>query len=156
LRQYFQVSLRYWWPFSIRGSGYKKARLEVFSDKLQRLYGLVKEERRSANEMMIHYQSTVPTKTDGARELEKLAEDFRRFKEGNPDIEVLINLYLRALRAPWNRKTWKDQFVDCWYNLYNHGIESNRAAKLVNAKIPVNIIIRTNCLRLTSGSRRQR
>jgi hypothetical protein len=50
------------------------------------------EERRIASEMMFHYRSNVPTKENG-QELKKPAEDFRKFKEGSAEVEVLVDLF---------------------------------------------------------------
>ena len=44
--------------------GYTKARLDPLTEKLEKLYRLVKEQRKEASEMMFHYVSNVPTKTD--------------------------------------------------------------------------------------------
>jgi hypothetical protein len=118
--------------------GYTKARLELLTEKLEKLYQLVKEERRTASEMMIRFRSNVPTKTDGARELEKPAEDFRKFKEGNSDVDVLIDLFFRGIRPAWREcRDERGQFVICWYNLYNHGIEPKRVQEIVTAQIQV-------------------
>lgn len=73
--------------------GYAKARLDLLTKKLEKLYQLVQEERRKASGMMFHYVSSVPTKSDGPRKPEKPAEDFREFKEGNADAEVLYDLF---------------------------------------------------------------
>jgi hypothetical protein len=64
------------WPSSIRGLANTKARLELRSEKLEKLYQLVKEETRKSLTLMIHYGSNV-AKND--QELEKAVEDFRDF-----------------------------------------------------------------------------
>jgi hypothetical protein len=118
--------------------GYTKARLELLTEKLEKLYQLVKEEGRTASEMMIRFRSNVPTKTDGARELEKPAEDFRKFKEGNSDVAVLIDLFFRGIRPAWREcRDERDRFVICWYNLYNLGIEPKRLQEIVRAEFQV-------------------
>jgi hypothetical protein len=117
--------------------GYTKARLEVLTEKLEKLYQLVKEERRIASEMMFHYRSNVPTKENG-QELKKPAEDFRKFKEGSAEVEVLVNLFFRGFRGSWRQcQEWRNQFVVCWYNVYNLGIESRRIGELASAQIQV-------------------
>lgn len=60
--------------------GYTKARLELLTEKLEKVYQLVKEERATRSDLMIRYHSTVP------------AEDFRTFQAGNAELEVLTNL----------------------------------------------------------------
>ena len=86
------------------------------TEKLEKLYQLVKKERRTASERMIRFRSNVPTKTDGARELEKPAEDFRKFKEGNSDVAVLIDLFFRGIRPAWGEcRDERDRFVIRWY-----------------------------------------
>lgn len=118
--------------------GYIKAKLELLTEKLEKLYQLVKEERATASEMMIRFRSNVPTKTDGARELEKPAEDFRKFKEGNSDVAILIDLFFREIRSAWREcRDERDQFVICWYNLYNHGIGGKRLQEIATAEIQV-------------------
>ena len=84
--------------------GSVKARLELLSEKLERLYGQLKEERRINYELMTHYLSFVPPKKDDTQDLKKPAEDFRRFQERNPDIEVLINLFFHGF--PPFRRIW--------------------------------------------------
>jgi hypothetical protein len=107
--------------------GYTKARLDLLTEKLEKLYQLVKEERREGSEMMFHYVSNIPAKTDGARELEKPAEDFRKFKESNADAEVLIDLFFPEFSNSSLRcQACQDQFVIRWYDMYNYGIESHR------------------------------
>jgi hypothetical protein len=119
--------------------GYTKARLELLTEKLEKVYQLVKEERRIASELMIQYHSTIPTRTDSAEELRRgPAEDFRRFQAGNVDLDVFVNLFFPELLGSMQRcGVSRDQFVIQWYNLYNFGIEPQRLRELMNAEAQV-------------------
>jgi hypothetical protein len=116
--------------------GYTKARLETLTDKLEKLYQLVKEENRIGSETTIHYRSNIPTKTDESREVQKPAEDFRKFTKGTVEIEVLAELFFPRLRlciAECQIK--RHQYVNCWYDLYNHGISDDRFKELLKAEL---------------------
>jgi hypothetical protein len=87
---------------------------------------------------MIRHHSAIPTRTDTAEELKGPAEDFRKFKAGNADLEVLINLFFLDFRVSARRcDESRKQFVVRWYDLYNRGIEASRLQELMKAEIQV-------------------
>jgi hypothetical protein len=118
--------------------GYTKARLETLTDKLEKLYQLVKEENRTGSETTIHYRGNIPTKTDESRELQKPSEEFRKFTDGTVEIEVIAELFFPRLRSCIAEcQARRHRFVYRWYELYNHGINEDRLKELVTAEMDV-------------------
>jgi hypothetical protein len=99
--------------------GYTRSRLEIVTDRLEKLYQAVKEEAKAATETMIHYRSLRLEEKDGP-ELPKSAEDFRKFIKGTTEIDVLAALYFTKLLAPIAAcHNAREHFVNCWFDIYN-------------------------------------
>jgi hypothetical protein len=108
--------------------------MELLTVKLEKVYQLLREERRTGSELMIRYQTNVPQRTESAADLRGPSEDFRRFQEGSADLEVFINLFFPEFLSSFQQcEVWRHRFVMNWYNIYNLGVDQHRALELMNA-----------------------
>jgi hypothetical protein len=114
--------------------GYTRARLEMLTDRLEKLYQTVKEERKAAQASMIHYRTHRPVDED-REELKKSAEDFRKLIEGKAEVDVLVALFFTRLITPAELcKKARNRFVNCWYDLYNNEVTTLRFQDLLKAE----------------------
>ena len=114
--------------------GYTRARLETLTDRLEKLYQTVKEERKAAQESMIHHRTYRPD-NDDREALKKSAEDFRKLIEGKAEVDVLAALFFTRLITPAEQcQEARRRFVNCWYDLYNNGATTERLQTLLRAE----------------------
>lgn len=135
--------------------GYARARLEMLTDRLEKLYQTVKEESKASSETMIHYKGFRP---EDSPELKKSSEDFRKFIKGNTEVDVLAALFFTKLITPIaGCQNARRRFVDCWYDLYNNGATTDRFQRLLKAEREVTEeyiffeeVLKMECLALSS------